>query len=110
MPENAAEAQGMAWMLHLEWAPGPLVQDRSQLPEACVQLPRVRVQWEPRLQPWRSTKEPGGAGEERVAPHASAHTAVGEGKAGKDATRQGVTVQPLGELGFLLWVDSKALP
>lgn len=46
--------------------------------------------------------EPGGGGEERVTPQASAHTAVGEGKAGKDATRQGVTVQPLGELGFLL--------
>ena len=43
-----------------------------------------------------------GGGEERVTPQASAHTAVGEGKAGKDATRQGVTVQPLGELGFLL--------
>ena len=36
--------------------------------------------------------EPGGGGEERVALQASAHTAVGKGKAGKDATRQSVTV------------------
>lgn len=44
----------------------------------------------------------GGGGEERVVPQASAPTAVEvrqEGQA-QDAIRQGVTVQPLGELGF----------